>query len=261
MADNNPIAGMIRESSRQNNANIACLEELARYWEESPGSVNVKLENFTKYVTRESLTKFLTRVEVFLKQLNVNGSIVEMGVARGASLMTWYHLSAIYEPTNYLREIIGFDTFTGFPEVSAVDRAGKQVSEHTKVGGFAVESGMAQDILRSAAAHDLTRFLGHIQKLKLVEGDIRHTLPKFIEDNPHLVVSLLHLDVDLFEPTKLALELLVPRMPRGAVILFDELNMRQFPGETLAVMETLGIRNLRLVRFPYATCMSYAVLE
>lgn len=61
--------------------------------------------------------------------------------------------------------------------------------------------------------------------------------------------------------TKLALELLVPRMPKGAVILFDELNMRQFPGETLATIEMLGLRNLRLFRFPYATSMSYAVLE
>ncbi|MCS7032205.1 MAG: hypothetical protein NZL92_11850 [Gloeomargarita sp. SKYG116] len=194
----NPLAGMIRESSRQSSANIACLAELERYWSESPGSVNVKLENFTKYVTRESLTKFLARTEVFLKQLHVNGSVVEMGVARGASLMTWYHLSTIYEPTNYLREIIGFDTFTGFPEISEVDRTGTQVSEHTKVGGMAVESGMAEDILRAASIHDVTRFLGHIPKLKLVVGDICQTLPKFLQDNPHLVVSLLHLNAVVF---------------------------------------------------------------
>jgi hypothetical protein len=257
----NPLSGMIRESSNQSEANIRCLAELERYWAKSPGSANVKLENFTKYVTRESLTKFLARAEVFQKQLHVHGSVVEMGVARGASLMTWYHLSSIFEPTNYLREIIGFDTFTGFPEVSEVDLRGQAVSEHTRLGGFAVESGMANDIMRAASIHDLTRFLGHIPKLKLVEGDLRVTLPKYLEDNPHLVVSLLHLDVDLYEPTKLALELLVPRMPKGAVILFDELNMRQFPGETLATIEMLGLRNLRLFRFPYATCMSYTVLE
>lgn len=261
MAEDDPLAGMIRESARQSQGNRLCLEALAAYWAESPGSSNVKLENFAKYVTRESITKFLTRQEVFLKQISVNGSIVEMGVARGASLMTWYHLSSIYEPTNYLREIVGFDTFEGFPEVSEKDRLGTQVSEHTKVGGFAIEGGMEADILRAAAAHDLTRFLGHMPKLKLVKGDLTETLPQYLKDNPHLVVSLLHLDVDLYEPTRLALELLLPRMPKGAVVMFDELNMRQFPGETLAAMDAVGIPNLRLQRFPYATCMSYAVIE
>jgi hypothetical protein len=184
-----------------------------------------------------------------------------MGVARGASLMTWYHLSSIYEPTNYLRKIIGFYTFEGFPEVNERDVKGTQISEHTKQGGFAVEPGMDEDIVRAASIHDLTRYLGHIPKLDIVKGDLRQTLPQYLSDNPHLVVSLLHLDVDLYEPTKLALELLLPRMPKGAVIMFDELNMHQFPGETLAAMEVIGIEKLRLKRFSYATCMSYAVIE
>ncbi len=255
------MQGMIRETSRQNSANFTALELAERYWDESPGSNNIKLENFTKYVTRESLTKFLARQEVFMKQLPVNGSVVELGVARGVSLMTWAHLSAIYEPVNYLREIIGFDTFSGFADVHEKDKKTSAISEHTQKGGFMVESGMKEDIERSIEVYDVTRFLGHIPKVKLVQGDLMQTLPQYLDENPHLVVSLLHLDVDLYEPTKLALELLTPRMPKGAVILFDELNMRQFPGETLAAMETLGLNNLRLQRFPYATCMSYAVLE
>lgn len=257
----NSMSGLIRESSRQNEGNKTNLELLEEYWDTSPGSNNVKLENFTKYATRETLTKFLTRQEVFLKQLEVNGSILELGVARGVSLMTWYHLSSIYEPTNYLREIIGFDTFEGFPEITERDTQGTNVSEHTKAGGFKVEEGMAEDIMGCVEAHDQTRFLGHIPKLKLVTGDIMNTLPKYLDENPHLVVSLLHLDVDLYEPTKLALDLLLPRMPKGAVIMFDELNMRQFPGETQAAIDSIGLNNMRVVRFPYATCMSYMVVE
>ena len=256
----NPLEGMIRETSRQNNSNIEALEAYEQYWNESPGTNNIKLENFTKYVTRESITKFLTRQEVFLKQLAINGSIIEMGVARGVSLMTWAHLSSIYEPTNYLREIIGFDTFEGFPGVSEKDLEGNDVSEHTKLGGFNVESDMRDDIEKAISIADKTRFLGHISKTKLVQGDILETLPSYIEKNPHLVVSLLHLDVDLYEPTKCALELLAPRMPKGAVIMFDELNMRQFPGETRALMDTIGIANTKINRFPYATCMSYIVI-
>ena len=42
-------------------------------------------------------------------------------------------------------------------------------------------------------------------------------------------------------------------MPKGAVIVFDELNHSDYPGETMAVMEVLGIRNLELKRVPEAT--------
>jgi hypothetical protein len=74
------------------------------------------------------------------------------------------------------------------------------------------------------------------------------------------VVSLLYLDVDLYEPTKVALETFVPRMPRGAVIVFDELNAQMFSGETLAVNDVIGLQNLRIERFPFDSYVSYCVL-
>ena len=70
--------------------------------------------------------------------------------------------------------------------------------------------------------------------------------------NKHLVVD---------KPTKVALEQFLPRMPKGAVIAFDELDQAACPGETLAVMEAVGLNRLRVQRFPYATALSYAVLE
>ena len=49
-------------------------------------------------------------------------------------------------------------------------------------------------------------------------------------------------------------------MPKGAIIVFDELNVSTFPGETLALVDTLGINNLRLQRSPIDPYISYAVL-
>ena len=56
---------------------------------------------------------------------------------------------------------------------------------------------------------------------------------------------------NVYEPTKVALEHLVPRMPKGAILFFDELNDGSWPGETAAVMETVGISNLRIQRLPF----------
>ncbi len=74
-----------------------------------------KLRNFTKYVRRQDIARFLCRFEIFKRQLEVKGSIVECGVHHGGGVMTWAQISATLEPYNYHRKIIGFDTFAGFP--------------------------------------------------------------------------------------------------------------------------------------------------
>jgi hypothetical protein len=117
------------------------------------------------------------------------------------------------------------------------------------------------DILEAAKLFDMNRSIGHLPKLKLVSGDATKTIPDYVNKNPHLVVSLLYLDFDVYEPTLVALQSFVPRMPKGAIIVFDELNSEAWPGETLAVLETIGIRNLRIQRLPWESCICYAVIE
>jgi hypothetical protein len=171
---------------------------------------------------------------------------------------TWSHLSSILEPANYTRKIIGFDTFAGIPQLADHELTAG-ASEQLHIGGFAVEDGMAEDILRAARMHDVTRYLGHMPNVELVVGDVEVTLPQYIKANPHLVVSLLHLDADTYGATRRALDLLVPRMPRGAVVVFDELGSELFPGETIAWLESK--RRMRLRRFPWAPALSYALLD
>ena len=66
------------------------------------------------------------------------------------------------------------------------------------------------------------------------QGRRRRDDPEFVEENQHLVVSMLFLDMDLYEPTLAALKHFVPRMPKGSVLAFDELDNPIWPGETLA---------------------------
>ena len=75
-----------------------------------------------------------------------------------------------------------------------------------------------------------------------------------------IFVSLL-LSGCFHDKTKVALENIVPRMPKGAIIGFDEINMKAWPGETEAVLETLGIKNLRIKRSSFSSVSCYAVIE
>ena len=232
--------------------------ELVDYFNNGIGTVLNKLNNFSKYVPRQSLSHFLARYELVKRVLNVQGSIIECGVYLGGGLMTFAQLSAILEPINHQRQVIGFDTFAGFTELSEQEKAISPIAES---GLFKVEGDICADIQRSVALFDSNRFINHVPKVFIEKGDISETLPKYLEKNPHLVVSLLYLDMDLYEPTKVAIELLLPRMPKGAVIAFDEMNRPGWPGETRAVMETVGIGNLEIEKFSVDTYPCFAVLK
>jgi hypothetical protein len=231
-------------------------KEIEKIFMACPDSVETRLENFPKYVRRQHLKRFLAMYELFKRVLHVKGSVVECGVFRGFGLMSWAKLSTILEPENLTRRIYGFDTFAGFPSVSDADQSGFAKS---KVGDL--EASSYDELKALLAQYDKDRFLGHIPKVELVKGDIGSTLPAFVESHPHLVVSLLFIDCDLFEPTKAALEVLIPRMPKGAILAFDELDNPIWPGETLAVLETLGLRNLRLQRLEWDPYISFAEIE
>ena len=217
-----------------------------------------KMENFAKYVSSTTIARFLCKHEMMKQILNVQGSIIECGVLYGGGLMTWAQLSSILEPMNHNRKVIGFDTFSGFSAPAKQDIAPK-TSELVVDGGLAVDS--FEDLKQCIQIYDIYRPLGHIEKVRLVKGDMKDTVPQFIKDNPHIVVSLLYLDVDIYEPTLSALEHFVSRIPKGGIIAFDQLNSESFPGETVAVIEKLGINNLRIQRCLFGTSISYVVLE
>jgi hypothetical protein len=50
-------------------------------------------------------------------------------------------------------------------------------------------------------------------------------------------------------------------MPKGAVVVFDELDNPIWPGETAATMDAVGLRNLSLRRLDWDPYIAFAVLE
>jgi hypothetical protein len=242
--------------ANQRESDVKYYNDLDTYWASSIGTSLDKLRAFTKYVPFGEFPKFLAKYEIFKKILHIHGGIIECGVHQGGGLMTWALLSSIFEPVNHIRKIIGFDTFEGFASITEKDFAPH--NQDAKVGGLAVDA--HADIQRAIKIYDGFRPLGHINKVELVKGDANVTIENYIKANPHLVVSLLYLDFDVYTPTKRAIELLRTRMPVGSIIAFDELYHKDWPGETQAVMDTLGVSSLKIERFPFHPQISYAVL-
>jgi hypothetical protein len=228
----------------------------AEIFDQCSDSTQVKLENFTKYVRRQHLKRFLALYEVFKQAIPVKGSIVECGVFKGFGLMAWAKLSAMLEPENLTRRIYGFDSFAGFPSLGDRDRS---LFTSANIGDLFADS--HEELSHLIAEYDKDRFLGHISKVELVRGDIAQTAPAFLQSHPHLLVSLLFIDCDVYQPTKVALETFVPRMPKGALLVFDELDNPLWPGETLAAIEAVGLKHLRLRRFDWDPYISFCEIE
>ena len=191
--------------------------------------------NFQIYTRRIHLKKFLAHYELFRKVIDLPGDIVELGVYRGASLMTWANLLEIRNMGDRQKQVFGFDNFSGFTEISPED--GK---EDPKVGktltGF--DSDPFEEMLEDAISiYDKDRFIPYKARVVLVKGDIEKTVPQFVEDNPGMRISLLHFDCDMYKPTKVALEHFWPLVAPGGVVLFDEYGIRPWQGESNAVDE------------------------
>lgn len=248
-----------REVGRSTAGELGYRERLDQYAAQSGGAMVNKFENFPKYITRQSTARYLALYEVFKMVLPVQGDIIEAGVNWGGGIMWFAQMSAALEPFNLQRRIIGFDTFSGFPEMHANDLKHADAGKEHRPGGYTADS--LADLTHCVALYDENRAIGHVQKVRLVKGNACQTMPQYVAENPHTIVSLLHLDFDIYSPTKAAIETFLPRMPKGAVILFDELNCPKWPGETQAVLESLELRNLRIQRFPFEPYISWVVLE
>lgn len=100
--------------------------------------------------------------------------------------------------------------------------------------------------------------MSHIRKHELVKGDASKTVAEWLDRNPRAIISLAIFEMDGYKPTRDVLEMVIPRLVKGSILVFDEINCLQFPGETLAVQEILRLSNLRLQRHPHQTYCAWA---
>lgn len=185
----------------------------------------------------------------------VHGIICEFGVRWGQNMALFSTLRGIHEPFNYNRRIIGFDTFEGFPSVEAKD------GTLAKPGDYAVTEEWMDELETILDIHTQNSPIPHKKKHELVKGDATTALPAYLEKHPETVIALAYFDFDLYKPTRDCLEKILPYLTKGSILAFDELNMPEFPGETIAVREVLGLSRYAIRREPANPLTSYIVIE
>jgi hypothetical protein len=159
----------------------------------------------------------------------------------------------MYEPYNVSRKIFGFDTFEGFPTID------NKYGDFAKAGDYKSLPNYEDILEQILGIHEGYSPISHIKKYQLIKGDASETVNVWLEENPHAIVSMAIFDMDVYKPTRNTLEKIIPRLTKGSLLVFDELNCPQFPGETTAVQEIVGLNNLMLKRHPHQSYCAYAV--
>ncbi|MEO1312600.1 MAG: TylF/MycF/NovP-related O-methyltransferase [Pseudomonadota bacterium] len=213
------------------------------------------LDNLGLYLTRQELSRIMFMQRLYERILPVHGVIMEFGVRWGQNLSLFSNLRGIHEPFNYNRRILGFDTFAGFPAVEACD------GDRVHSGDYAVQEDWKDDLEAVLDFHNANAPIPHKKKYDLVVGDATKTLPTYLKENPETIVALAYFDFDIYRPTRDCLEALLPHLTKGSVLAFDELNTPEFPGETLALKEVLGLSRYAIRRETFSPLTSYLVIE
>lgn len=213
------------------------------------------LDNLGLYLTRQTLSRINFIQMLYREIVPVHGSIFEFGVRWGQNMALFSTLRGIHEPFNYNRRTIGFDTFEGFPGV------GPQDGGRVRAGDYGVTPDWESELTAILDFHNGNSPIPHKRKFELVRGDATQTLPDYLRDHPETIVALAYFDFDLYKPTRSCLEALLPHLTRGSVLAFDELNCPEFPGETVAVREVLGLSRYAIRRDPHSPLTSYLVVE
>ena len=242
-----------RGSEREVKAREAILE----LFKDTPIPDDEILVNLGAYLRSTQLAKILYLNELYQLIERVPGIVVEFGVWWGANLALLESFRSVYEPYNWTRKVVGFDTFEGYPQVGERDGS----SRYAAVGGYTVSEDYERYLDRLLAAHEADNVMSHIQKYELVRGDVTETVDAYLEANPQTVIALAYFDLALYEPTLKCLQAIRPYLARGSVIAMDELGSKDFPGETVAFREAIGLDRYRLVRSRFLPDRSYVVID
>lgn len=215
------------------------------------------LSNLGLFLSSKNLSRILFMDHIFKQTVGIPGIVFEFGTRWGQNIALFSSLRGIYDPFNRHRKIVGFDTYTGFPEINPKD--GK--SEMMLKGNLTLSEGYFDYLTKIMEYHEQENPLSHIKKFELIKGDANLEIVKYFKNHPETIIAMAFFDFDTYKPTKKCLQVIKPHLIKGSILAFDELNDPDSPGETIALNEVFGLNNIRLKRYEFTSRTSYFVVD
>jgi hypothetical protein len=131
-----------------------------------------------------------------LRNLPAAGLLIEVGVFQGESINI---IADDRSRRGDARTIHGFDSFEGLEE----DWSGEGLGE-----GFFNQGGKLPAVRSN---------------VRLYKGWVKDTLAPFLAAQPDPAIGMVHIDTDTYTPAQHVLQIVLPHLVPGSIIVFDEL--------------------------------------
>lgn len=188
-----------------------------------PRPSHVDWQDYAQFISTADMKRIVLYLDTLKELTDIPGDIVEIGIYRGGNLKLLATAYACVEPDGR-RNVIGFDTFDGFPK--------DQLSlpqEKAKTDIYSTEGNLMAAVAKLSALK---------RPARLVVGDVVQTFKSFY-DKWQNHIALAYLDVDLEAPSVAALDVLAERVAVGGRIFLDQY-CRDGWSETAAVDRLLS---------------------
>jgi hypothetical protein len=232
-------------------------KSLVKLFESTPLPTEQLLTNLGLYMRSTILAKILYLNELYTRIVPRPGIVMEFGVWWGQNLALFESFRGVYEPYNYMRKIVGVDTFTGYTAPAAQDGTNDLVAQ----GQYAVTEEYDQYLTKLLEYHEKENVMHQVKKFELLKGDAPTVTEEYLKKHPETIIALAYFDMQLYEPTKRCLELIKPHLVKGSILAMDELYSWEFPGETIAFREVLGIDRYQMYRSQFLPDRTFVVIE
>lgn len=200
------------------------------------------------YSTRATIenTKYFTK---YILDQRIPGALVECGVAAGAQVAAMQ--DTLLREGGASRWIYGFDSFDGIPLASENDDeqpgipGPRPLIAYKDKRELLKSSGVTVCRKESVQAYMRYWFPSKNDNIVLVKGWFQDTLEPYKTVLRHLGgISLLRLDGDLYESTKVSLEVLFPLLNKGGVLIIDDWNLGGCRKACLEYFETVDVSQI-----------------
>ena len=194
---------------------------------------------------------------------SISGDVAEFGVFRGNTLIA---TALLLRELGSDKKIIGFDSFTGFPDLHNNDQLDsfddadifddsirskhfeyvdilKKIRKTTVNGESASTSGNFSSTSKSLIL-EKAAFFG-LENIILYEGEFSKTFNKIQDQNIELMAA--NIDCDLYLGYRSSLNFVWPRLSQKGYIHLDEYYSLKFPGAKIAVDEFCVKEDIKVV--------------
>ena len=199
--------------------------------------------NFLLSCQNSRIAKMLAYYELYKIASKVKGDFVLGGVFRGISTVEFSTFINLFE-NSLKQKLIVFDEFKKFPKNN---NDLKSLTVIKQMGEKGITKSQLTSVLKNKK----------IKNVELIKGKITKTVSDYVSSHPKLKISLLNMDVDIYDRELISLKILYPFVTNGGVIILNDYGV--FDYETKIIDNFFKNKNLKIKKLSFSKTPSYII--